>query len=140
MNLTGEESNVFRTGTQCCICNQEFEDADTIVRDHCHVTGKFRSAAHGSCNLNYQQRERIPVFFHNLKGYEAHHIMSVIGKEKHKKSTAFLSASHATSSTNLAKEGLHKFPYLKSYVSEAHPGNQSKCSCSIAREFTLIDI
>lgn len=39
MNLTGEELNVLRTSTHCCICNQEFEDAETIVRDHCHVKG-----------------------------------------------------------------------------------------------------
>lgn len=47
--------------------------------------GKFRGAAQNACNLSYQLRERIPVFFHNLKGYDTHHIMSAIGKEKRKK-------------------------------------------------------
>lgn len=59
------------------------------VRDHCHVTGKFRGAAHSSSNLNYRLHERIPVFFQNLKGYDAHHIMNAFGKFKHKKINCF---------------------------------------------------
>ena len=56
-----------------------------VVRDYCHVTGKYRGAAHRNCNLNYKPMEIIPVFFHNLRGYDAYHIMSAIGKFKHKK-------------------------------------------------------
>ena len=58
-----------------------------VVQGHCHVTGKYRGAAHSSCNLNYRQLERIPVFFHKLKGYDAQHIMSATRKFKHKKLT-----------------------------------------------------
>eukprot|EP01044_Picomonas_judraskeda_P046439 COSAG03_NODE_25918_length_262_cov_1.276074_1_plen_80_part_00 len=46
------------------------------VRDHDHLTGKYRGAAHNSCNLEEgKKRTRhytIPVFFHNLKGYDSH--------------------------------------------------------------------
>jgi len=42
------------------------------VRDHCHLTGKFRGAAHNECNLQYRVPRFIPVFFHNVSRYDAH--------------------------------------------------------------------
>ena len=42
------------------------------VRDHCHVTGEYRGAAHNSCNLRAKTSYTVPVFVHNLKGYDAH--------------------------------------------------------------------
>ena len=60
---------------------RSFRDA---VKDHCHVTGEYRGAAHRACNINYfrinPETEIIPVVFHNLKGYDAHHIMSGIAE------------------------------------------------------------
>ena len=53
---------------------------DEKVRDHCHVTGKFRGAAHWSCNINFQLTKKIPVIFHNLKGYDSHLIFSELNK------------------------------------------------------------
>lgn len=50
-----------------------------IVRDHCHLTGQFRGYACNSCNLNAKQSKYIPVFFHNLKGYDAHLLMKYMG-------------------------------------------------------------
>ena len=42
------------------------------VRDHCHITGQYRGAAHSSCNLRARTVKELPVFVHNLKGYDAH--------------------------------------------------------------------
>ena len=42
------------------------------VKDHCHVTGKYRGAAHSKCNLNLQTPEFIPILAHNLCGYDLH--------------------------------------------------------------------
>ena len=50
------------------------------MRDHCHVTGKFRGAAHFSCNANFKLSKKVPVIFHNLKGYESHLIIKEISK------------------------------------------------------------
>ena len=48
---------------------------DEKVRDHCHISGKFRGAAHFICNANFKISKKIPVVFHNLKGYDVHLIM-----------------------------------------------------------------
>ena len=46
------------------------------VRDHCHTTGKYLGAAHSKCNIGRTDRWfKIPVVFHNLKGYDAHYII-----------------------------------------------------------------
>ena len=40
------------------------------VKDHDHVTGKYRGAAHNECNFKLKLNRKttpIPVFFHNLK-------------------------------------------------------------------------
>ena len=53
------------------------------VRDHCHITGKYRGSAHNDCNLKLRiepESIKIPVIFHNLKGYDSHFIMQKIGK------------------------------------------------------------
>jgi len=40
------------------------------VKDHCHITGKYRGAAHNDCNLKLRLNPKtsIPVVFHNLQG------------------------------------------------------------------------
>ena len=148
MIMSDEDISDFQNATHCSICADEL-GAD-VVRDHCHVTGKYRGAAHSSCNLNYRQRERIPVFFHNLsylRGYDAHHIMSAIGKFKHKRLNCipqnhekyisfslgkldlidtfqFMSTSLEKLVDNLAKEGEHKFQHLRSYIQQSHGENE----------------
>ena len=42
------------------------------VRDHYHISGKYRGAAHWSCIINLKISKKIPVLFHNLKGYDSY--------------------------------------------------------------------
>ena len=79
MIFTEEDEIVYDDAKICWICQGEFsekEDGRTKgkmkVRDHCHWTGKFRGAAHSSCNLRLIEQTFIPVIFHNLKGYDSH--------------------------------------------------------------------
>ena len=44
------------------------------------MTGKYRGSAHQDCNINYRLTDKIPVIFHNLKGYDSHFIMQTIGE------------------------------------------------------------
>ena len=53
---------------------------DEKVRDHCHITSKFRGASHWDCNINFQLTKKVPVIFHNLKGYDSHLIFSELHK------------------------------------------------------------
>ena len=53
------------------------------VRDHCHITGKYRGAAHNACNLKLRLSSKattIPVVFHNLRGYDSHLLIQAISK------------------------------------------------------------
>ena len=50
------------------------------VRDHCHFTGKYRGAAHNSCNLQFRNPLILPVIFHNLQGYDSHLFIKQLAK------------------------------------------------------------
>ena len=78
--MSEEEEHSFQQSNSCWICKKIVNDDDEKVRDHCSVTGKFRGAAHWSCNISFQLTKRIPVIFHNLKGYDSHLIFSVLHK------------------------------------------------------------
>ena len=62
------------------MCNKLFDVQDNKVRDHCHVTGKYRGSAHWSCNINLKLTKKVPVIFHSLRGYDSHLTMREIGK------------------------------------------------------------
>ena len=78
LNMTEENERDFQAATICHICGEHLEEDK--VRDHCHVSGKYRVAAHDECNLKYRIPRFIPVVFHNLKGYDSHLIMQHLGE------------------------------------------------------------
>ena len=73
-----EEEEQFQSSNICWICEKLIEDEK--VRDHCHMTGKFRGTAHQSCNINLQLTKKVPVIFQNLKGYDSHLIFYELKK------------------------------------------------------------
>ncbi len=134
MVYDGAAREKFLAATHCHICDGLLVadgDEDTVtVRDHCHFTGAFRGAAHQLCNLQYainKDRYKLPIFFHNLRGYDAHLIMQAVkteyvpsidviannferyitfstGRLKFIDSMQFLAASLATLAGNLKKD------------------------------------
>ena len=80
MFLSPEEEKSFKKAIYCSICEEKLEK--DRVRDHCHITGKYRGAAHNKCNLNCRTPRIIPVVFHNLQGYDAHLFIKKIGNMK----------------------------------------------------------
>lgn len=60
------------------------KDRKTWVKDHCHITGKYRGSAHQDCNVSYFQLKfldmKIPVTFCHLQDYDSHFIKQGIGQ------------------------------------------------------------
>ncbi|CAB4018912.1 Gastrula zinc finger [Paramuricea clavata] len=80
MVITPKQEFQFQTARNCSICGNDL--GEDRVRDHDHVTGMYRGAAHNICNLKYRITWKVPVVFHNLRGYDSHLIMQEIGKFK----------------------------------------------------------
>jgi hypothetical protein len=85
LQMSREDWRAFDDAWACHICGGPLERDDGVddkVRDHCHITGEFRGAAHNICNLKLRIRPyvtKVPVVFHNLRGYDGHLIMQALG-------------------------------------------------------------
>ena len=135
MIINEEQENEFNHCKECHICNKAIDDADVKVRDHDHISGHYRGCAHQSCNLNLNNKNyKIPVFFHNLTGFDGHLIiqglrdmnfsnikliaqnfekyMSIsFGDFRFLDSFAFMSSSLDSLTKNLLKDGEHNFKH-----------------------------
>ena len=67
--MSEEDKKRFQSSNKCWICNKLFVADDNKVRDHDHVTGKYKGSAHSSFNNNPKLTKEIPVILHNLRGY-----------------------------------------------------------------------
>ena len=133
--MTQADWHIFNSSYVCYICHKALHPDDK-VRDHDHITGKFRGAAHNRCNLMLRKTYKIPVFFHNFRGYDSHLVVwglskfptvdiSLIGQgmEKYltlawgehlvfKDSYQFLAGSLETLCSNLLRSGKEKFKQM----------------------------
>ena len=68
--MSEENEEHCRNKNICRFSKKEFISDE--VRDHCHLTGKHRGAAHNSCNINVKQKQSnsIPFMFHNFYNYD----------------------------------------------------------------------
>ena len=70
--MSQEEEVQFQLAEECWLCENPLEGEK--VRDHDHLTGKYRGAAHNICNKNCKQKSSsfVPIFFHNFSGHDCH--------------------------------------------------------------------
>ena len=72
LEITPQEEESFQLAEECWLCENPL--GGEKVRDHDHLTGKYRGAAHNICNINCKQRSSsfIPIIFHDFSGYDCH--------------------------------------------------------------------
>ena len=46
MIITKNDDINFKNADRCYICNKKYSEKDIGVRDHCHITGKYRGSVH----------------------------------------------------------------------------------------------
>ena len=78
--MTAEQNKKFERSNICWICGKLIEICDEKVRDHYHITSKYRIVAHWSCYINLKISKKLPLIFHNLKRYDSHLISKELSK------------------------------------------------------------
>ncbi|PKC57008.1 hypothetical protein RhiirA1_473163 [Rhizophagus irregularis] len=76
-----EDRKRFDNAKECWICKKAFNHDK--VWDYCHITRKFRGAAHKDCNLKLRivpWKTPIPVVIHNFRGYDLHLICESVSQ------------------------------------------------------------
>ena len=80
LKMTAEDEKNYQDSQDCWICNEKLDE--TKVRYHCHITGKYRGAAHNQCNLKLKIPKKLPLIFHNLQNYNGHIILKELNNFK----------------------------------------------------------
>ena len=151
--MSAQKREEYENATQCYNCRHAFEENDPKgpkVRDHDHITGFFINAAHRQCNLERPVSFKIPVFFHNFRGYDAHLIVHEFGKRPEREikvigqnmekylqvewgknmvfldSLQFLPPSLEQLTASLAKTGRGNFNNLHEVVAQIYPESDAE--------------
>ena len=83
--LTIEQQNDFGKAKHCYLCNCEFTNEVTKIREHNHFNNDYRGASCQSCNTQEGKSSKlIPVFFHNGSRYDFHFIIEELMKYENK--------------------------------------------------------
>ena len=80
-----EDEEDYRKINICRFC-EKFIESDK-VRDHCHLTSKYRGPAHSKCNINVteDQSNFLPFLFHNFSNYDCHMFFKKLVDKKNDK-------------------------------------------------------
>ena len=113
MNITEEQEAEFQASKQCYICEEPFyEHCEKFqkVRDHNHATGEYRGAALAA---NKRRSTHIPVFFDNLRGYDAHLIMQGIHRHSGKKTTKENKAENRCKKIHVIPNNMEQYVFFQ---------------------------
>ena len=83
LKSTNDDLRNFNESSECYICKVKYVKGEKPIMDHCRITGKYMGSAHDACCSKLRMNPdkiRVPVIFHNLRGYNSHLIMQQIGK------------------------------------------------------------
>ncbi len=144
MVITPEEQKAFESAKACAICQRDFTSvpSEKAVRDHSHLSGRYRQALCSSCNLNRAKiRKKVFTLFHGLSNYDSHFIIQTlhsysqesirviprtsekylafsIGDLVFKDSYQFLSESLSTMVFHLKNKGEEHFHHMRACFSD----------------------
>lgn len=143
LEMSTTEELTFQKATRCNMCSINFSLSSVRkVRDHDHLSGRYRSALCNACNLTFGKTQyRVNIFFHGLGNYDSHFIMQELHRyqnsqiriipkssEKYlsfsidsanfKDSYCFLGSSLAELVQNLVDKGKENFANINRYVVE----------------------
>ena len=70
--ITQEDEEDYKNNNICRFCEKIIESDK--VRDHCHLTSRYRGPRHNICNINVKQKDSnfITFVFHNFSKYDCH--------------------------------------------------------------------
>ena len=147
MVYTKQDAENFVQATRCHMCRKSFSQMHVSdkVRDHCHLTGRYRYALCTRCNLAYAKpSNKLCVFFHGLANYDSHFLVAALGKYKErlsiniipkntqkylsfslngiqfKDSYEFMNGSLSQLVTILRGKGEKNFHHVRRHIKEAH--------------------
>uniref|UniRef100_A0A6P7GY74 Uncharacterized protein LOC114344439 n=1 Tax=Diabrotica virgifera virgifera TaxID=50390 RepID=A0A6P7GY74_DIAVI len=84
------------------------------IRDHDHISARYRGPAHVSCNLNFKVPTFIPIFLHNLSNYDSHlFIKELTTKSEHVSAIAQTKEKYVTFSKSVLVDRARTNVYLK---------------------------
>ena len=58
--MIGKDHKVFNNSSKCQISEKSYEEGEMALKDHDHITGKYRRIGHQECNLNLSQKVKNP--------------------------------------------------------------------------------
>lgn len=79
-NILEFDSEMHNNSVECPYCEERYDTNNYKCKHHDHCTGYYIGPACRKCNLKMCVKPFIPVYLHNLKGYDAHLFVSALGR------------------------------------------------------------
>ena len=61
--MTKEDNEDFKNSTKCWICDNNYVDNDVKVKDHCHITEKYRDSPYRDCKNSCRISQPKKIWF-----------------------------------------------------------------------------